>query len=218
MERYLSSSEAAARLGVSTQTVYAYVSRGFIRSASSEDPHKHRYNIEGIEALVARKRVGRRPMKIAESALHWGVPALESGISTIAEGRLLYRGRDATEFARHASLEEAARLLWNCGNADPFATTSQFPKTRNRNPISKGTPLARCSAVLNAMIESRPIWGREAAGLWDEAAQLTRLAAAGLLGTDPSNDSLHLQLAREWNLNHKATELVRVALVLIADH
>jgi citrate synthase len=217
MESLITASDAAARLGVSVKTLYAYVSRGLVHSAASGDPHKRRYRSADIEALLARKRLGKRPSKIAESALHWGIPALESDISTISDGRLLYRGQNAIEFGRRATLEETARLLWNCGDMAPFATPSEFGTAPPRIPIS--SPIAQCSMILNASgANARPIWGRPGSSMWPEAAQLTRLVAAGLLGTSPSNDPLHLQLARAWKLNHKAAELIRTALVLIADH
>lgn len=221
MDQFITARESAARLGVSIKTLYAYVSRGLVHSAAGDDPHKRRYRTADIEALLARKQLGRRPARIAESALHWGVPALESEISTIAAGRLLYRGQDATEFARHATLEEAATLLWDCGGVNPFTTPAQFGKAPLRNGISRtvSSPLTRASAQLNAMAAStRPIWGRPASGIWNEAAQLTRLVAAGLLGTNPSDHPLHRQIARAWKVNQKGADLIRTALVLIADH
>ena len=47
---------------------------------------------------------------------------------------------------------------------------------------------------------------------------LMRLLAAALLQTAPSALPLHLQLAQAWNADAKQTELLRAALVLLADH
>jgi citrate synthase len=214
---YLSARDAALRLGVNIKTLYAYVSRGLVRSAAGDDPHKRIYRSEDVEALVEKKRLGRRASKIAESALNWGIPSLETEISTISNGRLLYRGRDATELARTATLEETAQLLWKCGDTNPFEAPSEFTDRPLRNSISN--PIARSIALLNLVLpDARPIWGRSSPGIVVEAAQLTRLLVAGLLGRKPSNVPVHLQLARAWRLRGQAADLIRMALVLIADH
>ena len=44
------------------------------------------------------------------------------------------------------------------------------------------------------------------------------LVAAALLQTAPSALPLHLQLAQAWNADANQTELLRAALVLLADH
>ena len=46
---YLSAREASAELAISQATLYAYVSRGLIRSEPSEDSRSHRYRAEDIE-------------------------------------------------------------------------------------------------------------------------------------------------------------------------
>src|SRR5689334_468964 len=103
----LSADEAVARLKISRPTLYAYVSRGLIRSdADPSDPRRSLYLAEDVERLVASKVRGRKPERIAESTLEWGLPVLESQITVIQDGRLFYRGHDATQLARSATLEE----------------------------------------------------------------------------------------------------------------
>ena len=94
-------------LGVSRATLYAYVSRGRIRSeAVPGSARRSRYARDDIERLVARTRERRNPEKAAEQALHWGLPILESAITLIADQRIYYRGRDAR---RARALERARR-------------------------------------------------------------------------------------------------------------
>src|SRR5436190_2476357 len=113
MVTWLSSEDAAARLGVSRATLYAYVSRGRVRSSAAPgDPRQRRYAAEDIDALRNRSEERRDPAKIGERALHWGVPVLESAITLIDNGRLYYRGHDVAELARSHSLEEVAALIW----------------------------------------------------------------------------------------------------------
>ena len=48
---YLSAREASAELAISQATLYAYVSRGLIRSEPSEDSRSHRYRAEDVRTL-----------------------------------------------------------------------------------------------------------------------------------------------------------------------
>ena len=115
--------QRAARLaGVKETTLYAYVSRGLIRSeAVSDTPRQHLYLAEDIQKLVQRKAQRRDPAKAARDALHWGTPMLDSDLTLITEHRLYYRGYDAARLAREHSLEEVAALLWT-GDMDDAAT------------------------------------------------------------------------------------------------
>ena len=105
----LSSREAARRLGVSAATLYAYVSRGLLRSEAVDGRRERRYRADDIARLKRRRDVGRKAESIANHALDFGTPVLESSLTLIENNRLYYRGRDAAELARSASLEEVAR-------------------------------------------------------------------------------------------------------------
>ena len=80
MTRYLSASQAADLLGVSKATLYAYVSRGLIRSEEiGASSRARRYLAEDVRRLKARKTYRRNPAQVAQDALHWGSPLLEFG-------------------------------------------------------------------------------------------------------------------------------------------
>src|SRR5215470_7741492 len=97
---FLTASQAADTLGVTKATLYAYTSRGQLRSEPVPfRPRERRYHRQDIERLRERKEVRRDPAKAASRGLHWGSPALESGITLIQNGRLYYRGRDAVKLA-----------------------------------------------------------------------------------------------------------------------
>src|SRR5579885_2552544 len=133
---------ATARLKVTKATLYAYVSRGLIASvADAADPRRRLYRAEDVERLAAKKAMGRRPERIAAATLDFGLPVLPSRITLIAEGRLFYRGRDAAALAESASFEDAARLLWDCGDIDPFADPRPVAAARPRpHPAHGGCP------------------------------------------------------------------------------
>src|SRR4051812_50069577 len=52
---YLSAREASAELAISQATLYAYVSRGLIRSEPSPDSRSHRYRAEDVRGLKERR-------------------------------------------------------------------------------------------------------------------------------------------------------------------
>jgi citrate synthase len=110
---FLAAPEAARELGISLPTLYAYVSRGLIRSeAAGEQRRARRYHAEDIARLKAGKEARRDPGGAARMSLSWGMPVLDSAITLIADGRLYYRGRDALELAVTRSLEDVAGLIW----------------------------------------------------------------------------------------------------------
>ena len=57
----LSAREAAAELAISPATLYAYVSRGLVRSEPSPDSRSHRYRAEDIRGLKARRTPSPEP-------------------------------------------------------------------------------------------------------------------------------------------------------------
>ena len=57
---WLSSREAARRLGVSAATLYAYVSRGLLRSEAVDGRRERRYRADDIARLKRRRDVGRK--------------------------------------------------------------------------------------------------------------------------------------------------------------
>ena len=96
---HLSAEQAAKTLGISLPTLYAYVSRGLIRSeAVGGSKRNRRYREEDIRALKQRKELRRNPAKAVETALHWGEPVMESAITLIADGRLYYVSRNRGTF------------------------------------------------------------------------------------------------------------------------
>ena len=214
--------EAVALLGVGRATLYAYVSRGQIRAEPDPaDPRRRLYRRAEIEALRQRKARGRRPETVAEATLDWGLPVLDSGVSLIADGRLSYRGRDATVLAGTATIEATARLLWDCGGVDPFeASAPPMPAAWVPVlPLLGGlAPLDRAQALLALVPPALPSWRRTAARLWPEAAGLVRLIAAAAIGRAPSVLPIHRMLAEGWGLDVQGADKLRAALVLSADH
>ncbi len=98
MKQWMAAADAARVLGVSRATLYAYVSRGYVRSQPTPGPSRdRRYSREDVERLRRRTEERREPDKAAARALQWGMPILESSIALIDGQRLYYRGHDAVD-------------------------------------------------------------------------------------------------------------------------
>lgn len=140
---HLSGREAAALLGVKRETLYAYASRGLLRSAPGPGGGRARlYLREDLERLRARSdaRAGHGP--VAAGALRWGEPVLSSAITKIDPKGLFYRGRSAVALAEHATFEAAAELLWT------GALPADAPSFRWPPPGRIGVPLRPFAALL----------------------------------------------------------------------
>src|SRR5688500_12646770 len=110
---FLSASDAAAVLGVTLPTLYAYVSRGQLASEPVPgEPRARRYRREDVDRLRSRHELRRHPEQAAPRALAWGEPVLDSALTLIDGQRLYYRGRDVVELSRRSSVEQVAALLW----------------------------------------------------------------------------------------------------------
>ena len=212
-DTWLGGPQAAARLGVKPQTLYAYVSRGRIAARPDpEDPRKSLYRAEDVARLQTRKARGRKAAAVASGAIAWGDPVLASAITEVAGGRLYYRGVDAAELADSKTLEAVALRLWACDDAAVFVRERR-PRVRMRGPAQ-----ARAFAVLAARAGvDAPALGLSTAALWREGASLvTDLASA--LGDGLAEGPLHQVLADAWGLDPRGADLIRRALVLLADH
>jgi citrate synthase len=105
----MTAAEAAKYLNVKLPTLYAYVSRGHLRSLAPEGGSRaRRYLRRDVEGLRARQRGAA-----AARALAWGEPVLDSAITAMTPRGPAYRGLVALDLARRGvSFEAASELLW----------------------------------------------------------------------------------------------------------
>ena len=219
---WISSAEAARRLGVSAATLYAYVSRGLLRSEGSTGRRERRYRADDVSRLKRRRSIGRKAESIAANALDFGTPVLESSLTLIENGHLYYRGHDATRLARSASLEQVAELLWDCDDR-PFDAKNLPPMSAALRAAWAATPtlatVDRCLVLLPAAARwDHPSWVEDRAAMLETGVRILRLLAAAVTGEPVSPLPVHEQLAAAWHVSPQHTPLIRAALVLSADH
>jgi citrate synthase len=219
MTAWMHAAAAAGALGVSRATLYAYVSRGLVRSQATAGSSRARgYAREDIERLRRRTEERRNPDKAAARALHWGVPVLESSITLIDGHRLYYRGHDAVALAQTRSIEEVASLIWT-GRFDPPFSAKPLPSATVRHRRD-GLPfvaraqsaLARASAQDAAAFDPRS--GKAALAGW----RILQLLTAAAIGEDAGHATIDRALAQAWDVKGTGVDLVRAALILCADH
>jgi citrate synthase len=208
--------DALSELNVRRQTLYAYVSRGLVRAKSDEgDPRRSLYSAGDIRKLRGRRRGARRRSEVAAAAIAWGEPVLESRISTVRDGELIYRGRLATELAAKASLEDVACLLWQSDGP---------PKDLGAPGKAAGaSPKARAFALLSQRAASDlPSLGRSAPALHHDAWSILMAFAEALFGAGPGKHGkrklVHERIASAWKLDAHGAGIVRRSLVLMSDH
>ena len=192
-EPYLTAPEAAALLEVEVPSLYAYVSRGLLASHSDpRDPRARRYRREEVAALRERRESRRHPDQAAPRALAWGEPVLDSALTTVAGGKLWYRGVDAVELARERTLEEVAALLWT-GAADDAGELFREGAPSRRiagwlAPLRKLAPLERAQALLPLAASADPAaWDLRSDAVARCGARILHAVAAAVGGGAPKN-------------------------------
>ena len=162
------------------------------------DPRRSLYRAADIAALAQRKARGRKASDVAAGAIAWGEPVLASAITTVAGGRLFYRGRDADPTGR----DRDAR-----GRGPPAARRPRRG-AQARRPPRAARPSRTCAPGPIWRLAVRagsdpPARGRDALALAVEAATLLDVladAVAGYVG----GGAIHNRLALAWGLGPAA--------------
>lgn len=205
---FISSTEAARRLGVDRRTVYAYVARGLLRSYAGEG-RSRRYAAAEVERLRAERDYRKTPLRAATDALQWGPPVLQSSITVVDGGHIRYRGQDLADLVGDVTFEGCCALLWQCdrfpeaGGAQPPAPPAQAAVHRYQSALVALTPTCDPSPT-------------PAQAALDGA----RMLEAGVAALGGAGDGRIAQrLARGWGAEFDAApELIDAALVALADH
>ena len=261
---WLTAVEALQVLQVRPQTLYANVSRKKIRAKPDpKDTRRSLYHEADVRKMVRQRGGQRKAAAVAAAAIQWGDPILPSAVSTVVEGRLYYRGRDAVVLAETSSLEQVAEVLWGAegvksarregsvagasvaarggqvGRAVSLALAPALGDALNAKFSNTTSPLQRAflSLGLRAATDLAS-FGRALPVLQTDAASLLMALADALLGERPRSSArgrgasrarrasslspgppppLHERVASSWR-RREASDIIRRALVLLADH
>lgn len=211
---YVTAQEAAAILGVSRATLYAYVSRRGIRSIPIEGSRQRLYWESDVREV--RRPRGRPPRgDVAEQ--------VESSLSLIDAQHLYYRGEKAVALAEFASLEDVAELLWIAppGTVTPCPAVKLPPLARSvMARLGDRSGIERAVAAMPLIEAETPrAYDLTAHGMAASGAEALRMLAAILLKRDGlGRGPVHIILARSLGLDAAWEDIVRRLLVLSADH
>jgi citrate synthase len=210
----LTARQAADRLGIKLDTLYAYVSRGRLRSVMVPGTRERRYRGEDVEALLDARSGARPPPGPDLEAL---MPVIGSSICLIENGHFYYRGQDAVRLSEQATLDEIAKLLW-LDDAVSDLTDASGP-TRSAAALPASGLIERCQIRLTALgDEDLPALDLTRARVTRTGRRILRELTACVVPTLPSPEPIHRRLAAAWRLDEAKADLLRRCLVLIADH
>lgn len=218
--RFLSAEEAARALGVSRATLYAYVSRGLIRSEPlAQDSRRRRYHAGDIRRHLQRKAQRREPSLVAAQALHFGAPVLTSTLTLIDGEQLYYRGRDVLQLAVTRSVEEVAGLLW-CGEWDCLPSLDDvLTGLTVDNGVDGLTTLEQFQRILpQEEAADMAAFELSAEAVRATAARILALLTVAAAGVEWRH-TIVSTLVDGWDVTlHGAERLLTAALILCADH
>ena len=221
-KRHMTAKEATTRLGVSVQTLYAYVSRGLIRSeVVPGNTRKHHYLSEDVIRLVERKAQRSDPVKATQEAVHWGAPLLESALTLITDDQWYYRGRDACALAQTCNFEQVAALLWteSIDNAGAL-----FDGPNGASPNVSAGEIAEGKGPIAAMTIALALASEHDLAAYDLAprnvaqtgARILHLLTRVMTGVTEQEATIAHTMAKAWKL--APARLLDAALILCADH
>jgi len=216
----MNAGEAADALGISRATLYSYVSRGLIRStAMPGSSRERRYSRDDVIRLRNRAEERREPRKIAERALHWGVPVLESSITLIDGGRLYYRGHDVAELLGTRSVEQVASLIWTGDLNVDFSGTPLHVVSGSKS--SEALPFITRAQSMLPLVATRDTLAYDfrPRGVANTGWRILNLLASVATESAELEPTIEETLQRRWlPRNPQSAELFRAALILSADH
>lgn len=215
-QRMLTAAEAAARLGVKRQTLYAYVSRGVLRRTLSLDGKTSLFDPADIDAARSRR--------------HRNIPGevgtvIASSITTVTDQGHTYRGVDAVSLVEQGwSFESVADLIW--GHEGPWqiggTDVSQLRATQTALP-SDAPLLDRLRVAVATLSATDPLRhdlsppSVVAAGRRMLLGMTAALPKQHLGPHDRLADQLWMALAPDPGSDTQRDAL-NAALVLLADH
>jgi len=229
-QRWVDARAAARHLGIQVRSLYAYVSRGQIRSVPGEHGRPRLYALSDLERLKVRRDARAGHGAVAAGALRWGEPVLDSAITAITPRGPAYRGRLAVELAAAGTpFENVAELLWSGylpetpvawpRVAIPMAALSKLVAADVR-PLQAMALLVPVAAIGTRDTDRRPdvvlAHGRTLIPLL--AATLAPGLAAAAVTRALGARSVAAIAARAMGIDDDAIPQLDLALVLLADH
>jgi citrate synthase len=206
MTTFVGTAEAARRLGVTSATLYAYVSRGRISRRSAADGRTSLFALDDVEALAQKSRRGPREPRPSIDV------RITSAVTSLGEDGIRFRGHDLAELVRLHSFEAIAELLWS-GELEP----TTWPACREPglvDSVADVEPIARLAIAAYVLGDRHP--GDDA----PTAARRLLSCAPSVLGARRATGSIAHRLASVWvrTPSKEMVSAIDTAIGVLADH
>jgi citrate synthase len=216
IESMLTTEEAARRLGVKPETLYAYASRGQLTRHAAPGGRRSLFARAEVERLAARARRGGRAGAL-ELIVDTELTLLDPA------GALFYRGQDATRLAHESTYEGVAELLWQGDTAAGTPWRAAHGDFTAAADAGGARPADRLRLVVALAAAADPMRA-------DLRPPAVRHTARGLIAamvdtlpqlSDPAGASVAARLWSRLHHGRPTAERLRAidgALILLADH
>lgn len=207
---FLPAAAAAEFLGVKRETLYAYVSRGWLQSVPDPTSTRARlYRRADLDRLRTRSEARSGDGPIAAGALRWGAPVLQTRVGTVTERGPAYRGRHAASLLEH-DFEQVAELLWT----ETLPEKSRWSSSTGAEQRYVGIDAIRL-AVLRCELEDPTRDVRTDAATLAQARRLLGAMVASIGGDDSERFAGRVAAALGVP---DAESAINTTLIVCADH
>ena len=215
--RWITTSEAAQRLGVKRATLYAYVSRGLIHSERRPGQQESLFDRAEIDALASTTRASGE----AQPLLRFR--SVATSVSSQLDGDLLYRGVPLAEVVDGLSFDEAAALVLGSTSAPsgtPRDLETQLSGILPSLPLERRLPVAMqlLAAADPLTVDTDPDQTRQLVAASVRQALVAFNEAAAGLGVREEVPNLLVAALLRAPASRADGELMRVLLTTLLDH
>ena len=134
---WITTTDAAQRLGVKRATLYAYVSRGVLRSERRPGQQESLFDRAQIDAMASSTRAPGGPAPVLRFR------SIATSVSSQVDGDLLYRGTPLADVVRVGSFDEAAGIVLGSTAAQPVPPFRAAPGVElTALPLERRMPVA----------------------------------------------------------------------------
>ena len=209
MSEFLTSEEAAERLGVTVPTLYVYVTRGIIKSHREVGKRASRYSVEEVERLTRTRRHTSRG------------GTSRAGVVSKSVSDLHYRGTPIVQLLDEP-FEQVTELLWQTDPGDWVAQPIAVPKRLSAvDQVRAAVVLAGSRDAFRSDQRAEAIFAAARRLLMGLARTLARSSGGDGDGDGDGDNSVAYELATALaghSPSEKLTQAVNALMVLLADH
>ncbi|HYQ33624.1 MAG TPA: citrate synthase [Lapillicoccus sp.] len=213
---WITTTEAAQRLGVKRATLYAYVSRGLLRSERRPGQQESLFDRTQIDAMASATRPPGSPQPVLRFR------SIATSVSSQVDGDLLYRGRPLQDVVALGSLDDAAAIVLGSSVPQQVPRLSQVAGVDlSALPLERRMPVAiQLVAAADPFASDTDPEQVRTAAMPTLGAALTLVSGAAASPDPVTTDLTALTLAALGGSPDARddVELLRVLLVALLDH